>query len=372
MNNNNFLKFFSIIAFIAFMLVSCWATVESLSMSLPWKKPFYWIVTVGIFVISSLGATLIVNSLNQRIRIDNRGWHLIGGVVLLLIFWVLFSLPTNTHTFFYNNKSEAVVSKDLHKTEMYLQQLSNTQVDKIIKAAQDEYSNKVWSAYNAFAAEYDNPINPGYGPEATKRLKELNEVLKEKLVTEPLVPKSGNHNSANARKQILRVYVDEIKNIIDGANKAIENKILLEKGIAKQKADKALKGIQNAEQMLEKYRMQNLTVPAADVKTHVVPVIQEGYDVITNNHIQVQFVNDYDKQLYSGVKDDKGKNLKNDKGDFVANECETSRLFNVFSIWQDYFKGKYKGMGFIYWILIAALVDIAGFIFFTIAFRRTE
>ncbi len=372
MNNNNFLKIFSIIAFIAFMLVSCWATVESLSMSLPWKKPFYWIVTIGIFVISSLGATLIVNSFNPRIRVDNRGWHLVGGIVILLIFWIMFSLPTNTHTFFYNNKSEAVVLKDLHKTEMYLQQLSNRQVDQVITVAQNEYSNKVWTAFNAFAGEYDNPINPGYGPEATKRLKELNDVLKEESVVEPLKAKTGNHNSKNARKKILDEYRGEIKAIILQANEAIKNKILLEKGTAKLKADKALKGIRGAEQILDKYKKQNIIVPAADVKNHIVPVIQEGYDVITNNHFQVQFSNDYDKQLYSGIRNDKGENVKNDEGEFIANECETARLFNVFSIWQDYFKGKYKGMGFIYWILIAALVDIAGFIFFTIAFRRTE
>ena len=108
MNNNNFLKFFSIIAFIAFMMVSCWATVESLHMSLPWPKPLFWIATIGIFVLSSLGSKLVVDSFNQRIRVDNRGWRLIGGVLILLVFWVLFSLTTNTHTFFYNARSKEI------------------------------------------------------------------------------------------------------------------------------------------------------------------------------------------------------------------------------------------------------------------------
>ena len=72
------------------------------------------------------------------------------------------------------------------------------------------------------------------------------------------------------------------------------------------------------------------------------------------------------------MKNDKGENVKNDNGDNVANECKTAHMFNAFSVWQDFFKGKYKGMGFLYWIMLAMLVDIGGFIFFTIAFRKTE
>jgi hypothetical protein len=45
---------------------------------------------------------------------------------------------------------------------------------------------------------------------------------------------------------------------------------------------------------------------------------------------------------------------------------------SVVEVWKDFFAGKYAGRGFIFWIIIAALVDIAGFIFFDIAFRKEE
>jgi hypothetical protein len=45
---------------------------------------------------------------------------------------------------------------------------------------------------------------------------------------------------------------------------------------------------------------------------------------------------------------------------------------NVIDVLVDFFAGKYAGRGFVFWLLIAALVDIAGFIFFDIAFVKRE
>ena len=203
MNNNNFLKFFSIIAFIAFMMVSCWATVESLHMSLPWPKPLFWIATIGIFVLSSLGSKLVVDSFNQRIRVDNRGWRLIGGVLILLVFWVLFSLTTNTHTFFYNARSKDVVMQDLGTTKNYLQQLSNnTKIEDAIKKSQNSYEEKVWNAFKNLKAEIENPNNTGWGPVAKDRLNDLNAVLG----GQPLAILSGSFSSAIQRQKLIMAY----------------------------------------------------------------------------------------------------------------------------------------------------------------------
>ena len=51
---------------------------------------------------------------------------------------------------------------------------------------------------------------------------------------------------------------------------------------------------------------------------------------------------------------------------------KVKRLMSVFDVWQDYLSGEYNGYGFIFWIIISILVDIAAFIFFDLAFKRTE
>jgi hypothetical protein len=51
---------------------------------------------------------------------------------------------------------------------------------------------------------------------------------------------------------------------------------------------------------------------------------------------------------------------------------KTQRVESVIDVWRDFFRGKYKGRGFLYWIILGALVDIAGFIFFDIAFTKRD
>ena len=74
MGQNNYVKIFSICAFVAFATVSCWATAESLHLLLPaLPLALSWIITIGFFVIASLGSKMIVDSLNQNIYLEKRG-----------------------------------------------------------------------------------------------------------------------------------------------------------------------------------------------------------------------------------------------------------------------------------------------------------
>ena len=47
-------------------------------------------------------------------------------------------------------------------------------------------------------------------------------------------------------------------------------------------------------------------------------------------------------------------------------------MLSVVEVWKDIFKGKYVGREVILWILVAVLVDVAAFIFFTLATRKEE
>ena len=60
MEENKFLKILWLCGFIAFAAVSCWATTDSLQLLQPdWPAILCWIVTVGFFVVASIGSKLI-------------------------------------------------------------------------------------------------------------------------------------------------------------------------------------------------------------------------------------------------------------------------------------------------------------------------
>lgn len=175
MEQNNLWKFFSLFAFLAFAAVSCWATTESLHLLLPnWPLVLCWIVTIGFFIIASLGTKMIVDSLNQDIYLEKRGIHLIGGIILVLIFWLICSMPTNTHTFFYRTTITDIVTQDLTTTKSYLQQLrDNIKTEASIKQKTDQLESDVNSLVIALENEIDNIANPGFGDRAKSHLDKI-------------------------------------------------------------------------------------------------------------------------------------------------------------------------------------------------------
>lgn len=362
MNNSKFLKIFSIFAFAAFMLVSCWATVESLHMSLGWPKPFFWIAAIGIFVLSSLATKLIVDCFNQRIRVDHRGRQLMGGILMLLAFWICFSLPTNTHTFFYKENAKEIILQDLSTTKAYLKQLKdNSSVGETIKAKISNHCTDVWAAFDNFASEIRNPTNKGYGPVAKEKLSNLNRVLG----GEPIKIQSGTFTSLKIREAIIDSYKAQVKYRLqaDSARITQEGMTSDVKNFT-DAATKNLKGIEKAEKIVNLRNINNEDLQKEDVK-NIQEELTNGYTTIKNYHQYVEFSKDKDGKYI-----DKDYYVPTEKSDKIV--TKSSRVGKVVNVWQDYFKGKYKGMGFVFWILISALVDIAGFIFFDIAFKREK
>ena len=47
-------------------------------------------------------------------------------------------------------------------------------------------------------------------------------------------------------------------------------------------------------------------------------------------------------------------------------------MISVIDVWGDYLTGAYAGYGFVFWIIISILVDVAAFIFFDLAFKKRE
>ena len=84
--------------------------------------------------------------------------------------------------------------------------------------------------------------------------------------------------------------------------------------------------------------------------------LTEGYNTIKKNRDFVNF------------------SSKTDEANYTADNPVTKvkRMISVFDVWKDFLNGEFAGHGFAFWIIISILVDIAAFIFFDLAFRKTD
>ena len=344
MEQKNYFKLFCAIAFVAFAAVSCWATVESLHLLLPdIYLIFVWIVTVGFFFISSLGSKMIVDSLNNNVYFEHRGLRLLGGIVIMIIFWLIFSMPTNTHTFFYKDNIKDVAIRDLEKTDDYLRML---ETDELAIATIEHdwavYENEVWGIYQEICNEAANPSRPGIAQYVENLLQKLDGKLGMKVGR--VTPKSNNVKGWN---EVLEIYRNNIEVMLEKKkteyigrfvviSPEVKNKI---KGLRKN-ISIVLKDIHDNQNINDKLAM------------NMKDVLSKSYALIEQYSNHVEFKDD-DKDVYAGNA-----------------QSSTIRMLSVFDIWMDFFNGRIAQGKFAFWMIISILVDVAGFIFFDLAFKK--
>ncbi len=353
MEQNNLKKIFSLFFFLVFAAASCWATTESLRLLLPsWPTAIVWSVTIGFFIIASIGTKMIVDSLNQNIYLEGRGIRLMGGVVLIVIFWLICSMPTNTHTFFYRMSVGDVVSQDLATTKNYLHQLhDNIKNEEEIKQLTNQLESNINAQLIALENEIDNIANPGFGDRAKSHLDKIATTLQVKAI--PVLSFKGTSpQQIKALKQQYRTLVYELM------NKRIEdlrkNNTNPEMQLYKAEAEQGLRDIEHIQEQVAKMnlesRVDNETILKAD------GALKKGYATIKNYHKHIRFQSAKDRDLY-----------------LAPNPVtKTSRMLSVIDVWKDYFAGLYEGRGFIFWIILSIIIDVAAFIFFDYAFKRRD
>lgn len=352
MNENKYTKLGSLLAFVAFAGVSCWATAESLHLLLSsWPVALCWVVTIGFFIIASIGTKLIVDSFNKDIYVEKRTLKLCGGILIVLFFWLVCSMPTNTHTFFYRQVVTDVVTADLATTKSYLTDIRDN------KKSMSDYQldvEKITRQVNAklidLETEIDNPNNVGDGPRAKKLLYEIAQILQCK----PIEPLSGNASSPSERQARKAAYRKMIQSQLDTYVADLAKSANGKSSTDKQTAGQAIKKIEQMQKVVT--NMKNQGAVDNDIIMQSDVVMQNGYTIVKNNKGYVNFKND-------------------DEGVYNADPLttKTHRLLSVFDVWKDYLTtDKYDGHGFIFWIIISILVDVAAFIFFDIAFKQRD
>lgn len=222
MRRNPFVVLGCLAAFLLLAAISCWATEQSLHLLLPsgWPELLVWGITIAFFLVASYGTKLITDSLGSQAFIDNRRLKLIGGLILVLFFWLLMSMPTNTHTFFYNDEIGNVVTKDIETTNKYLDQIiargkDNTSlaldsVGKLIKDSVEEERTHMVKQFNGDEAPYrrDN------GEKISEHIKNINRILNSGIKQDYLTARvilSEIELGGKADKRFLKVANDALE-----------------------------------------------------------------------------------------------------------------------------------------------------------------
>lgn len=350
---NSKLKLLWMLLFVAFASVSCWATAESLHLLLPaLPLALSWIITIGFFLIASIGSKMIVDSLNQNIYMEKRGLNLVGGVILLFVFWLICSMPTNTHTFFYRNCITDVTLDDLKNTEGYLNDIrDNTFAEEKFRLQRADLETKVNAKLEDLRLEIDGP-DRGDGPKAERIRIELTELLK----CAPITKIDGPTATQAQRNKIIQAYREKVIAQLKVREAAIYLQLVDEKRVAQAKEDASadLKKVQSA--IIGMNEMRNNGVQDDATINTANGILKGAYSTVKNYSDMVVFKSDADKEAYT-----------------ADNQVtKTTRLLSVIDTWIDFIKGKFAGRGFIFWVVISILVDIAAFVFFDIAFKKSE
>lgn len=308
---------------------------------------FIWGLTIAFFVVASYGSKMIVDSLNKDIWVEHRSRTFWLGTVFVLIFWLLMSMPTNTHTFFYNHNIGNVVQEDLAVTGSYLEQLKDREnVDTAYNAVHD----KVNKLFNALTDEFNGigrSGKKGSGEYVRQYLREINETLEKEL------PGSSVHFNDNAWNVFNPVILSSYEDQMNRSLEMIKDKNFKVSTVAATEAAEDLRKIRIMSDTIKV--MVEMGKIHQDLITQAEGVILSGYTCVKDNHKFVKFKDEADEKLYTA------ENI----------QTRTKRMLSVIDVWIDFFKGKYP-LSFLYYILISVLVDIAAFVFFDFAFKQEE
>ena len=351
MEQNNYLKLVWAVAFIAFASVSCWATSESLHLLLSsWPIAMCWVVSIGFFIIAALGTKMIVDSLNQNIYLEKRGIRLVGGVLIVLVFWLICSMPTNTHTFFYRTVINDKVNTDISTTRGYLGQIKNNTSNKTQATIKvNELKNNEDVLLGELEAEIKNEVNPGFGPKSKEILRKFAALLS----VDKIEPLSFKGTSRQDREKLCDAYRTKIYLLAENRATNIMAHILSPNA----EDIKEVKRDDENLALVKKY-IEDKTISLNDAEDieDVCDKLNTSYNTVKKNRYFVNFASKTDEAIYTAD----------------SPVTKVKRMISVFDVWEDFIKGEYSGHGFMFWIIISMLVDIAAFIFFDMAFKKQE
>lgn len=377
MKKNNIVKLLLIGAFLVLMFASCWATVESLHRTLPEIPEFlWWIGTIAFFTISSWGMKMVIDSFDRSRRVEKRAPKLVGGVSILLAFWLCFSFPTNTHTFIYMTNIKTVFADELFATINELRIIEETQkVDQKIKTEFEVYETKVNTALEKYKAEVLRTSSVGRGREAAKFYQQLDETLG------PGEDLNHNLKPRSARLSDLEAHNREVSALVWAIAKKKKSEIEAKYGVLKDKKEQQEIGnLRNyltavAKKIKEKSRHNEPTEKTVLVLKQAKRKIREYnelFEEITSfsgsvSQNRVEETTHLEGRVEKNKEFDKGQPNSDVSEEIITN---VEKFGSVINVWKGIIQGEYKTKGLLFFALLSLLIDIAGYIVFFRAFEE--
>ena len=371
MNEKSLFQKICAVAFLVFAIISCVATAQSLSLTLEMEIPTWlsfammFIFAFGIYLLTSYCFKLVIDACNMDVYVDHRRRDFILGIFGVLLFWFVCSMPTNTHSLFYTKVVDKVAVAELdnqkavlNKEVGLLEEGINLKYDNLITQLNDQ----VWTLTQQFVAEIDHTERLGLGDQAFNILanieiacgKERNEYFGNRHTKQ-------RNTSAQERLRIKDHYIPQINNLLQLTIDKYNEKRNIEIANKDKNKQLLLAYIDKIEKVTA--YQKNEEVPHQDRVKAARLVMDNAYnhpDYRDNILDEVEVLKNAD----AGHKDSNVESYKIYK---------TERLHSVFKLWSDYLSGKMQNLDFdmLYWVIIALIIDIAGLLFFAIAFRKT-
>ena len=342
--------------FIVVAAVSCWATSSSFLLMMPSmlssnpvvRAIMVYALVFVFYVLASYAVKLIIDALNNDGSIEHPKVQLYGGIALLIFTWVIISLPTNAHTFFYKLKIGDVVTEDLKMTKDYSQQIASRSV---VDSAYYDIEKRVMNEWVQFENEVKSGITgSGFGRYAASHIHNIDSILGNGY----MLPTPPNTNKANDYTNTAILNKWKERYLTPTLERLRSDKYM----VTMQAADAATNDVRYITAMEDSVHSLIMTNKISEdsaepVITQSAGVLKVAYTNIKNNARFVKFNNADEKEHYTAANID----------------TRVTRFLNPYSVTYDYFSGKIP-FTFTFWLLLSVLIDIAGFIFFYQATKK--
>lgn len=337
--------------FLALAGFSCFWTAESLFIWQPsLTRPGAWLIAIAFYVVASLCFSKMLTAFDKHAvfygKFGGRGGQLTIGLLGVIIFWLMVSLPTNTHTLLYRASIRPIITTDLNRTMGYLKDLKDNNIE--IKKINDKYNAKkeaVDALILRLIAEIDNPSAVGIGHRFETVLVELDRTLFDGQTGNRKIQRVANVGST--RTQWLTA--------INYYQKQAQEQLVNYRSICDKEIEQ-IRRTMNSEQLNN--LIQNQQIALTDIEN----MHDVNYDIISAAEKDLEM-------SYAFIKaNSKYIVLKPEDVDRYTREGvlpETEEMKSVPDVWKDYLTtNKYDGHGFIWWVIVALLVDLSAFVFF--------
>ena len=349
----------SLLMFVVFGAVSCFATSESLYLTFDGAFPrVIWIVIViGFYIITSLGTKWIVESFSSDYQ-EKRRLKLFGGLLIVAVFWIAVSFPTNAHTFLYKRAAKTVAQKEIAWQDKELYSIIDTIA--LASAKRTEIHRKeaeIKSKKEALIGEINNPDRKGFAEKSDKILLEIEDKLD---IAKGSIPRTTARNyTEKEMNRLIKHYSNEI----DKQLSIYKSKLSKDLAVLIAEREK------NAEKAKETKKRLDAMIKALDDNGNVNEAMLKEARAQINNAYNI-----LDNYTITGESSYRTKYVENEKG------LPSHKLTNAGEIvYKDYLSGqlnkKYdiqETKSMIYFILISLMIDIAAFLFFNIAFKSNN